>query len=281
MEKIIKPKLQLLIAAYGREGLERVASYAHPQTEGVEYLVGWQMPGIDNPESIINSFESFHRPDFHILWHNTTGVARNRNFLLDNASAPLALLSDDDVSYTSEQLKKVIAAFERYPEVGFITLRYSADDPWQKKYPGNGDFNLKCPPRFYYSGAIEMAFRLNVIRAAGIRFNEHFGFGKDEFLSGEDTVFMHSALRKGINGIHVAEVICHHHGGPSTCNREGNNARFIESKGAIVSWLHPLSWPLRMLTQAQRCSSMSKATFIRAWLCGVWKAKKRRIWKGY
>ena len=36
------PILQVLIVAYGREGIDSVASLAHPEVEGVEYLVSWQ-----------------------------------------------------------------------------------------------------------------------------------------------------------------------------------------------------------------------------------------------
>lgn len=273
-------ELQVLIAAYGETGLARVAVGKHPQVPGVEYLIGWQTPDLACPDEVISRYEDFAaREDVKILPHADKGVSRNRNYLLDRATAPLALLSDDDVDYTQEQLRTVIEAFQKHKKYGFITFRYDTDSQWQKQYPCNVSFDLHHAPRFYYVGAIEMAFRVSMVKGAGIRFNEHFGFGTDDFLSGEDVVFMYSVLRRGIRGLHIPVVICRHCGGVSTCHRERTNPRFIESKAAIVAWMHPYTWPLRMLAEARRYTAMSTKAFVQAWLSGVRKADRLKIWK--
>lgn len=278
-------ELQVLVAAYGEAGIARVAEGRHPAVEGVEYLIGWQTKGVLRPDELLGRYEFLtKREDIKILPHDSEGVSRNRNYLLEHATAPLALLSDDDVDYSEEQLPKVIKAFAEHKDYGFITFRYDTAPQWRKHYPGSGDFDLRHPPRFYYSGAIEMAFRVEAVRRAGVCFNEHFGFGKDEFLSGEDTVFMHSVLRKGIRGLHVASTICYHRGGASTSRREGANPRFIESKGAIAGWLHPFTWPLRMVAEARRQSVMPAKEFITAWVRGMVRARRRHTFcrrKGY
>lgn len=273
-------ELQVLIAAYGEAGLARVVAGQHPQVPGVEYLIGWQTPDVEDPDKVISRYREFaSREDVRILPHADRGVSRNRNYLLDRATGPLAMLGDDDVDYKPGQLRRVIEAFREHPEYGFITFRYDTDSHRQKEYPGNSSFDLSHAPRFYYVGAIEMSFRVDAVQEAGVRFNEHFGFGTDDFLSGEDVVFMHSVLRRGIRGLHIPEIICRHRGGLSTCNRERSNPRFIESKGAIVAWMHPHTWPLRMLFEARRYTAMPAKAFVRAWLSGVRKGRRLKIWK--
>lgn len=240
-------RLQVLIVAYGRRGLDKIVSLAHPSLPGlVEYIVSWQFAD-DDPADIPG--ELLGRKDFRVIPTPTRGVARNRNLALDAASAPLLLESDDDVSYTSDQLLDVIRTFDNYPEIDFFTFRYFSPD-YSINYP-EGEFDLADPPKGYYiAGAFEMAFRLSVIRDKGIRFNELFGIGS-EFSAGEEDLFLHDVIKAKIPSRHIPLTIVTHID-TTTGMRESLNPSFIRTKGAVLSIIHPLSWPLRMMVHAMR-----------------------------
>lgn len=263
-------QLQVLIVAYGRKGIQSVARLPHPEVDGVEYIVSWQY-GDDEP---VIPDELLRRHDFKIYPSDTRGVARNRNLALDRATAPILLESDDDVFYTPDQLRAVIRAFEEHPEADYINFRYHSD-----KYPVSRpdfEFDIRHAPRGWFTGGIEMAFRLQPIRQHNIRFNELFGIGA-EFPAGEEDLFLNDVLRAGLKAIYLPIDIVNHPG-DSTAMREGNSLNFIRTKGALFPYIHPYSWPLRMLTHAWRFSHRPTKfiSYIRAWLKGARDIKRFR-----
>lgn len=257
-------RLQVLIVAYGRDGIESVAEHCHPVMDGVEYIVSWQFAGA-LPE-IPHSLKK--RNDFKVLPSPSVGVAHNRNLALDAASAPIVLESDDDVSYTPEMLQQVIDAFDARPECDFLAFKYhSKSNP--RPYPDK-ECDLRNPPKGYFIGGVEMAFRLRPIRKAGIRFNELFGIGA-EFPSGEEDLFLNDVIKAGLNARFVPLTIVIHESS-STCMRESASPSFIRTKGAILSIIHPHTWHLRMLTHARREGHdgiSGKINYCRNWLRGV------------
>ena len=262
-------RLQVLIATMGAGGIQSVATSAHPHVEGVEYLVGWQMPEGEVPEAL-------RRPDFRILPHPTQGLSRNRNFLLDHASAPLALISDDDISYTEKGLRTVIEAFGRNPRADILTFRYGTGNGG-KKYPAAG-FDLSDPPKGYYLSSVEIALRSQAFNESGIRFNENFGLGSDAFISGEETILLHDTLHAGLHGRFVPETICYHPDEPTTGSREQLNPEQEIATAAVTSRLHPFTWPLRMVRHALRSKRFGFIPLIWAWLTGVDRARRMKVW---
>lgn len=262
-------KLQVLIVAYGRKGIQSVARLPHPRVDGVEYIVSWQYAD-DDP---VIPAELKEREDFIILPTPTRGVARNRNLTLDAATAPIVLESDDDVFYTEQQLLDVIRAFEDNPEADYINFRYHSDDNPIQRY--DIEFDLKNPPRgWYIGGAFEMAFRLEPIRRNNIRFNELFGIGS-EFPAGEEDLFINDVVRAGLKAIHLPVTIVTHPGTTTSMRMEYTDS-FIRTKGAVFLYLHPRTWPLRMLSHAWRCSKSPsfQLRYIRSWIRGVRDLRK-------
>ena len=113
-------RLQVLICTLGGEGIRRVAAACHPQVCQVEYLVSWQLPEGDLPVP-----EALQRPDFRIIKSDTRGLSRNRNAAIEAASAPLCLISDDDVIYNADNLQGIIRHFDENPEEDILTFRYA------------------------------------------------------------------------------------------------------------------------------------------------------------
>lgn len=267
------PTLQVLICTYGAEGIARVAASVHPAVSGVGYLVSWQTDGDTSlPESL-------DRPDFRIMVSTTKGLSVNRNIALSLASAPLILISDDDVDYTEEGLKDVIEAFSKHPGIDIITFRY-ASASHTKFYP-SAPCGLAHPAKGYFVTSFEIAFRRESVQGR-LWFNENFGIGAI-FPSGEEDVFLRDCLDTGLKGLFLPITIAHH---DSTTTSERNLmlASRPQTKGAVFLRLHPRDWPLRMIAHALREIPLwrkgqvpSPLSYCLNWLKGVRMARKMKI----
>lgn len=270
-----KVELQVLICTYGREGIERVAKANHPQVKGVRYLVSWQMPEGDIPVP-----DDLNREDFDIVKTTTRGLTRNRNIALREASAPLCLISDDDVSYSEFQLRDVIKSFSQYKNADVITFRFNTKEG-PKNYPDTS-FSLHHQPKGYFASSIEIAFRREKVMESKVLFNEHFGIGA-EFIAHEEIVFIHDILKAGLTGIYLPITIAEH---PSQSTRDisSDSPLFIRAKGAAFIYSHRFTWPIRMILHAMRhkpaeisgssSSSLSRYKFLREWIKGALQAYK-------
>ncbi len=267
------PILQVMICTYGKEGIERVAAAGHPRAEGVEYLVSWQRGGAAHiPEELL-------RDDFKIVASDTKGLSKNRNIALSNASAPLLLVSDDDVVYTKERLQSVINAFETHPEADILTFRYESSSH-SKFYPAS-QCNLSTPEKGYYLTSFEIAMRKDSVRGK-IWFNENFGIG-GMFPFGEEDVFLKDCLSSGLKGLFIPMTI-NRHDGSTTSSRNLMLPSRPQTKGAVFLHIHPHSWPLRMISHALREIPLWKKGLVPSplsycvnWIKGAKKAKKAKV----
>lgn len=269
--------LQILIAAY-KEGIERVASLPHPRVEGVEYLIAWQDPDgahSDPPPSLL-------RDDMRIIHVTSKGLARCRNAALKAASAPLIWIADDDLVFSEQGILTVLSTFEQHPECGLITFRYSSDSH-PPVYPGEAaPFSLSHPPKGYFATSFECVARLPLLRKHNIHFNDFFGINS-LFPAGEDDLFVAACVKAGFPCLHIPEVIVHHPGS-TTCHRMGTHPEYIETRGAVMRYVHPYTWPLRMLVHTllpARRGAFTPRDFCRAWISGVRRAAKFRVFSLY
>ena len=259
--------LKILIAAYGPDALMRIASLPHPEMEGVEYVVSWQNDGgTEIPSTLLE------RRDFRIYRTSGSGLSNNRNALLEKAEGGIALISDDDLGYTTAHLETVRRAFADHPEAHFITFRY-ASKRYPKKYPEEA-FDLRRPPKGYYVTSMEMAFNLDKLRADGkaevLRFDPRFGVNGTLFCCGEEDILLHNLLKAGLKGLYLPVEVCDNPE-PTTATRLRDSREMTEAKGAVICHVSPLTWPLRMLSHARRSKTVPRATYIRRWLAGVKK----------
>lgn len=268
-------RLQVLICTFGKEGIRRVCLSAHPAVYGVEYLVSWQLPDGDCavPEELAR------RDDFRIVKSATRGLSRNRNIALDAATAPLVLISDDDVCYTAEQLVSVMSESMRRPDADLIAMQY--ESPVNVKKYLDEETDLRCVPRGcgYYVSSIEICLRPEHFRDAGVRFDGRFGIGA-RFMAGEEQILIDDALRAGLSCRFIPVVICRHDGS-TTSDRHLYDPEFICAKGAVVGRIHPFTWPLRMvahaLREAGRGKPVGRFAYVKAWISGVislWMSEK-------
>lgn len=268
-------EIQILIAAYGEEDLKRIASLPHPQIEGVEYLVGWQNYGEGTiPDTLLK------RPDFKILLNNSSGLCKNRNYLLEKADGDIVVISDSDLSYTTRNIETIKEAFRKYADYDFLTFKFSSDEAL-KTNPKHA-FDFENIPKGYYVASVELTLNLKRIKKHGNLkdwlFNTNFGINGNLFGSGEEDILIAKVLKKGYRGRYIPEEICHHPGG-TTSDRLEYTREFIEAKGAVFTFVKPRTWFLRMLMHAWRTrkAGTSFLDYCRWWLSGARKAKTNHV----
>lgn len=283
--------LHILIAAYGKEALKGIASLPHPGYPGVDYTVNWQKhEGAPIPPQLQE------REDFRIIRDDTTGLCNARNSLLKAALERMdanpdaqhrALISDDDVSYSTEDLRRLIEALKKNPEYGFLTFRY--DSSRHHKFYPEEEFEFPYTPKGYFVSSIEIALNLTLLRPLiekrGHRlFNTAFGINGSLFCAGEEDVAIELLLRNGFRGKYIPEYIASH---PmeSTSDRIFNTRSFVETKAAGMLYTKRFTWPARMGVHALRAARLKDDNhvgffrFCGWWLSGVKKAVSHRVFR--
>lgn len=296
-------QLQLQVCTLGLQGLERLARTQRPQVDGVEYLVSCQLPieksalqAIATNQAEVLQMASdelkvfLQRKDVKLHIIHSRGVSKNRNNALSLATAPLSLLSDDDVDYTAEGLQAIIQAFEQAPQADIISFQFwqgekpnqgeqqnQGEKPNQKFYPDK-TFHHQHPPKGFYISLIEIAFRTKKVQAH-CRFNENFGIGAEHFPSGEEDILLKDMLKAGLNCVYEPICICSHPS-LSTGTRRFADPAFLQCKGAIFSYIHPNTWLLRLVKGAiteGRKKRVSPWIFLSNTLKGVCLAKRLKV----
>ncbi len=245
--------LDVLISTLGRDGISRVAQMRLPEIDGVGYIVSWQEPdGLPVPPELAS------RPDVRIYPLGGRGLSRNRNNALDHSTADIRLIADDDLRYTPDGLRAVIAAFERSPEVDIACFRYDGADA--KTYPSRECRLTTKLPKDYYLTSFEMAIR-NRGEASRLRYDERFGLGSGCLPLGEEEELFHRAVRHGLVA-RFFPVNITTHPGLTTGNRPMSDPRALRARGAVIALYYPLSWTLRIPLVAWRERRKGRAPFL-------------------
>lgn len=266
--------LQVLICAYGPDGMRRVLSGGRPPVPGVEYLVSWQQPDSDEPipDAVLS------RDDFRVEIIRSRGVAKNRNNLLRMATAPLLLFSDDDVVNSPAQLLSVIEQARLHPDDALLCFKI--DYVAFPKYYHDFEFLLSRPAKGFYMINPELMMRRSMVQGR-VWFNEHFGIGA-EYPIGEEDVFMEDCRRRGIDG-HFVPVEIGRHDDPTSAEKIGQTSAAIRTKGAIFTYTHPFSWPARMcihaLRQMRRYGLKNALSYTRHWFAGAMSVRGKNLFR--
>lgn len=269
-------KLQVLIATFGEEGLERLSATPPPASEGIEWIVCCQCPGVNSLHIPAN----LHRPDIHVYFSDSKGLSRNRNNLLDLASAPYCMIADDDLSFFPQAIHEVIDLLEARPEVGIAISRYvNSEGSFEKTYPETM-VDLFPFPKGYFPTSFEIIFRLEPVIKSGVRFNERFGVGAPDYGAGEEDLWLHDLNKSGIKGV-ITPVVTSCHSGVTTGLRELTSPRVLRAQGAVMARLYPFTSILRAPLKAWRISRMGSSGLrhplkwiMKGWLEGMTRKKK-------
>jgi len=247
-----KPRLQILIASYGRR-VESIDPSRLPRVDGVEYLISCQNPdGLSLDTSRLDA-----REDIKISYFADKGLSVNRNHLLDIATADYIQISDDDLTYRAEGIKKLIETFDTDSDIDIVTTR--AEVPGKRVFPLDRH-DLSKTVRFYQPISFEIALRRKTLADSGIRFSPLLGIGAPYLSAGEEDVFFNHCLRADMAGI-FRNITVSGHPGATTSEHSAAVPGVIRAKGACMAFIRGYFAALiRLPLEAYR----AKVPFVKA-----------------
>lgn len=193
------------------------------------------------------------------------GVGKNRNTALDIADGDILLLADDDLKYVDNYEKIIISAFNEIPEADAIifNIQTVGDSTYRRQ---NAEIKRIRMYNALNYGAVRIAFKRNKLEKAGIHFSLNFGGGA-LFSAGEDSLFIHDMIKKGMKLYTYPAVIAEVDQTSSTWFR-GYNHKYFYDKGALFralfgkfSYLYAVQDYLRHVNEYKK-SSLTKKDII-------------------
>ena len=228
--------LQVLIFTHGRDGLERVKRQCLPAVDGVRYLVVCQAEKTEWPHG---------RDDLEIIFNDTIGLSNNRNRALKAATAPYMLIADDDVDYSAGGLAELVKRLNDSNVTDIITVRVTGSGSGH--YPTDNQ-KLGLTLKRHYPPSFEIALRTAAIRGAGLWFSPIMGIGAPVLTSGEENMFVDTALRRGLTASHHNVTIGHHNG--ASAQDRVPTAGELMSRGAVLRLCYRHTYLLRAIRLA-------------------------------
>jgi len=215
--------LQLLISTID-DGINNIPGMLLEPRKGVGYLVSWQHSSDgygDLPASLV-------RDDVTVVHLQGRGLSRNRNNCINNATADVCLICDDDCRYTHDQLNCVAMAFATNRKLDIATFKAHGTNT---DYPEKA-MSLNEKHKNYHVSSIEIAFRRTSVQGK-LQFNELFGLGAPDLHCGEEEVLVHDALGMGLNCMYFPTYIVNHIGEPTSITRVSSPGT-LKARGAFL-----------------------------------------------
>lgn len=247
-------RLDVAISTYGPHGLERVSEQILPRVEGVEYVVAWQNHcNAPVPQSIAD------RGDINVFRFEGKGLSVNRNNSISSCTADLILISDDDIRFDASGLRSLQQLYSTHPDIDLCTLVLSR--PGKHIWPSEMMQLHRKYPKGYSVCSCELSFRKS--RIGTLRFNPEFGINAPKMQCGEEELFLHTAIMRGLS-CWFAPIKIGDHPEESTGNRHDISKGILMGHGCILRILYPYSYILRIPLKAYRTSKSSSTGFLKA-----------------
>ncbi len=228
------PSLQVLICTYN-EGIAGIPQLLLPARRGVSYLVSHQYsePLSISAQHVADALEGRH--DVTLVRHQGKGLSRNRNTALENATAELLLIADDDAHFSDNAFDDIRRAMAGQPDAIAATFRISTPEgtPY-KRYPERTRHTRRS---IFRISSIELVLRREALLAHGIRFDERFGLNA-RFPCCEEIVLSHDLLASGCLFPMFPMVIAYHSAASS--GRNYQSVASCRARGALLA--RTLGW---------------------------------------
>lgn len=179
-----------------------------------------------------NEIEEFEYNSNHIKWLslNERGVGLSRNTAIMRSSADILLFADDDVVYEDDYEKKIIGAFEKYPDADIIMFNLISTNPNRPETMVKKDHRVRWYNCLKY-GACKIAIRRESVLKYNLFYSLLFGGGA-KYQAGEDNHYLVKALQKGMKEMSSASVIGIVNQEVSTWFK-GYNEKYYRDRGAL------------------------------------------------
>lgn len=213
---------------------------------------------------IINQNKSINKREEIVVNNNKAtvihtidrGLSKSRNVALENSSADICVIADDDMRYDNDYVSKILKAYDDHPEADIIAfqVKRTGNELRNKNFR-----NKQSWENFLTSmkiSSVEITFKRARVQENNLTFNTHFGAGT-ELSQGEENLFLSEALKNGLKilylPINIAEVDA-----SDSSWFEGFNRRHLLTMGAKFYKLSSTLFLLLILQYAIRKRTLYK-----------------------
>lgn len=238
--------------------IQVLLSTMHQTDHNVIKRIGLECDAVVVNQCETDSVELFEYNGHCIHWINSTtrGLSKSRNIALDNATADICLLVDDDEELSPGYSSTIENAFHRHPNAGIISFQAEGVESTFKVYS-----RKECRIGYLRSmrlASVEITLNSNLIKHHGICFNERIGAGT-KYLMGEENALLFDIISKRIPVYYVPELICRIHIGNSSWF-SGYNEEYFHARGAAFTAMSRRYSKILILQFALRKYSLYKSS---------------------
>lgn len=246
-------KLQVLVAAMHADGPE-LARKMNLRTEAL----------------IVNQCDTYKYEEF--LHHGRQirmfsmaerGVGLSRNTALMRSEGEICLFSDEDICLADGYEEMILKAFQENPDADVILFNLKID-PSRATYHNETRRRVRWYNYGRY-GMVAAAARRSALIRGNLSFSLLFGGGA-RYSSGEDSLFLHDCLKKGLHLYTETANIGEEIPGESTWFH-GYTEKFFFDRGVLYAYLYGWMasvWTLRYLLLKKR-TLCREVAFPKAW----------------
>lgn len=198
-----------------------------------------------------------------VISQSIRGVGNSRNAALNNSTADICLFSDEDIVYASGYKQMVLSAFEAHPEASVITFNFQVDER-RRTYFNEAAHEIRWNNYGRYP-AYAIAIRRQDILEQNIQYSALFGGGA-KYSNGEDSLFLHDCLNKGLGMWAETAILGHEEYRESTWFK-GYTDKFFFDRGVLYHFLYGKAAMLlgaRFLAK-NRKEMLKETTFFKAY----------------
>ena len=192
-------------------------------------------------------------PNAKVISLASTGVAKSRNTALAEAAGEYLVFADDDIVFSEEGLQKAVQFLDENPDVSLVLCRATdTSGKLRKNYPTRveklGLFNSAKAATY------EMIVRVADVKRLGVRFDEQFGAGVENYL-GDEYIFIADLIRAGGKATFIPITIASHPEDSSGSGWGTQRDRVARAKifGRVFGGLAPL---IRLAFGARRIAEL-------------------------
>ncbi len=227
-----RDRLQILISSVNKDP-QRLLGGMNLESDGI--LVN-QLIGDGAPEGITPGEKSceIYGHSFLILNRKEQGVGLSRNTALENSSAEIIQFGDDDIIYEKGYAERILKEFDEHPEADILLFNVKAQEGRETYW--NNDFSRVTWRNYGRYPAYAICARRDKLINSGIKYSLLFGGGAP-YMNGEDSLFLHDALKAGLNLFRTSVVLGSESKGESTWFK-GYTDKFFFDRGVLYHFLY-------------------------------------------
>lgn len=231
-----------------------------------------QVTKIDDVPADVNS----HSRKF--LSFRERGLSRSRNRAVENSTAEICVIADDDMYYTDDYRETISRAYNKYPDADIIAFHVDNENrASQKKVMKEGRIGFI---RSMKLASWQITFKKSSLSKKGILFDEKFGTGTEDYM-GEENILLFDCLRNKLKIYYVPIKIATLKKDTESTWFEGYDEKYFKVCGkkfhrmsATFSYLLAIQFALR-----KRSKYKNRLSSLRVLSClfnGIQEGKKRK-----